>query len=115
MGFAPSRVPEVTDLLVLAALSGIALDGFEPDKLATSFIGLLIFLALGVTVFRWVLDRLFRYVMASGSSTTAAVSITLVVITTLVVIKLGARIYRGAVLSIGRKVRLREAFRAAAG
>jgi ABC-2 type transport system permease protein len=44
-----------------------------------------------------------------------AVSISLVVITTLVVIKLGARIYRGAVLAIGRKVRLREAFRAAAG
>lgn len=43
-----------------------------------------------------------------------ALSITLVVITTLIVIKLGARIYRGAVLSIGRKVRLREAFKAAA-
>ncbi len=64
--------------LVLAALSGIALDGFQPDRLAFSFIGLLLFLILGVTVIRWVLDRLFRYVMAKGSSVTAAISITLV-------------------------------------
>ena len=64
--------------LVLAALSGIALDGFKPDRLAISFLGLLIFLVLGFTVFRWLLDRLFRYVMAAGSSGTAAVSITLV-------------------------------------
>jgi ABC-2 type transport system permease protein len=42
-------------------------------------------------------------------------SIALVVLTTLIVIRLGARIYRGAVLSIGRKVKLREAFKAAAG
>lgn len=64
--------------LVLAALSGIALDGFQPDRLAFSFIGLLIFLILGFTVIRWVLDQLFRYVMARGSSITAAISITLV-------------------------------------
>lgn len=44
-----------------------------------------------------------------------ALSIALVVLTTLIVIRLGARIYRGAVLSIGRKVKLREAFKAAAG
>ncbi len=64
--------------LVLAALSGIALDGFQPDRLAFSFVGLLIFLVLGFTVIRWMLDRLFRYVMARGSSITAAISITLV-------------------------------------
>ena len=64
--------------LVLAALSGIALDGFRPDKLAFSFVGLIAFLVLGFTVFRWLVDRLFRYVMARGSSNTAAVSITLV-------------------------------------
>lgn len=40
------------------------------------------------------------------------VSIGLVVITTVVVIKVGARIYRGAVLSIGAKVKLRDALRA---
>lgn len=64
--------------LVLAALSGIALDGFQPDRLAVSFIGLALFLLLGFTVLRWMLDRLFRYVMARGSSITAAISITLV-------------------------------------
>lgn len=64
--------------LMLAALSGIALDGFRPDKLAVSFIGLLALLIVGFTLGRWVLDRLFRYVMARGSSTTAALSITLV-------------------------------------
>lgn len=64
--------------LILAALSGIALDGFQPDRLAVSFIGLLILLVIGFTAGRWLLDRLFRYVMASGSSVTAAISITLV-------------------------------------
>ena len=64
--------------LILAALSGIALDGFQPDRLAVSFLGLLVFLVLGFTVIRWMLDRLFRFVMASGSSASAAVSITLV-------------------------------------
>ncbi len=64
--------------LILAALSGIALDGFRPDKLGVSFIGLIGLLVVGFTVGRWLLDRLFRYVMASGSSVTAAISITLV-------------------------------------
>lgn len=64
--------------LVLAALSGIALDGFQPDELAISFGGLLVFLVLSFTVFRWLIDRLFRYVMARGSSMTAALSITIV-------------------------------------
>lgn len=64
--------------LVLAALSGIALEGFRPDRLVFSFGGLVLFIILGFTVIRWLLDRLFRFVMASGSSTTAALSITLV-------------------------------------
>ena len=64
--------------LILAALSGIALDGFQPDRLAVSFGGLVIFLILSFTLLRWLLDRLFRYVMASGSSITAAVTITIV-------------------------------------
>ncbi|MBW3666086.1 MAG: cation:proton antiporter [Actinobacteria bacterium] len=64
--------------LVLAALSGIALEGFRPDRLAFSFGGLVVFIILGFTVIRWLLDRLFRFVMAAGSSTTAALSITLV-------------------------------------
>ena len=64
--------------LVLAALSGIALDGFRPDRLGVSFGGLVLFLLLSFTVFRWVIDRLFRYVMARGSSITAAISISIV-------------------------------------
>lgn len=64
--------------LILAALSGIALDGFQPDQLAISFGGLLLFLVLSFTVFRWFIDRLFRYVMSRGSSLTAALSITIV-------------------------------------
>ena len=64
--------------LILAALSGIALDGFRPDQLGVSFGGLVIFLVLSFTVFRWVIDRLFKFVMAKGSSITAALSITIV-------------------------------------
>ncbi len=63
--------------LILAALSGIALDGFQPNQLLGSFLGLVIFVTLAFTVVRWILDRLFRFVMASGSSVTAALSITL--------------------------------------
>ena len=40
-----------------------------------------------------------------------AVAVALVVATTYLAIRIGARIYRGAVLSIGAKVKLREAFR----
>lgn len=64
--------------LILAALSGIALDGFRAERLAVSFVGLAIFLLFVITVGRWLLDRLLRFVMAAGSSLTAAVSITLV-------------------------------------
>ncbi len=64
--------------LILAALSGIALDGFQPDRLGVSFGGLVLFLIAVFTVFRWVIDRLFRYVMSRGSSVTAATSITIV-------------------------------------
>jgi len=64
--------------LILAALSGIALDGFRPDQLGVSFGGLVLFLILSFTVFRWLIDRLFKFVMAKGSSITAALSITIV-------------------------------------
>jgi Kef-type K+ transport system membrane component KefB/nucleotide-binding universal stress UspA family protein len=64
--------------LILAALSGIALDGFRPDELGVSFGGLVVFLILSFTLFRWLIDRLFRFVMAQGSSITAALSITIV-------------------------------------
>lgn len=63
--------------LILAALSGIALDGFQPRQLLSSLVGLVIFVVLAFTLIRWILDRLFRFVMAKGSSVTAALSITL--------------------------------------
>lgn len=64
--------------LLLAALSGIAQDGFDPVSLAVSFGGLLGFLLLLVTVGRWVLDGLMRVVLDLGSSTAAALTIILV-------------------------------------
>lgn len=42
-------------------------------------------------------------------------AVALVIVTTLVAIRVGARVYRGAVLSIGAKVRVRDAFRASGG
>lgn len=64
--------------LLLAALSGIAQDGFDLVLLAQSFGGLIVFLALLLTVGRWALDALMRRVMAQGSSVTAALTISLV-------------------------------------
>lgn len=69
---------DATGWLALAALSGIALEGFRPGRLLVSFGGLVAFVILGFTVIRWFLDWLFRFVMSRGSSTTAALSITLV-------------------------------------
>ncbi|MGF1665394.1 MAG: ABC transporter permease [Acidimicrobiia bacterium] len=40
------------------------------------------------------------------------VAVALVILTTMIAIRLGARVYRGAVLSIGAKVRIRDALRA---
>lgn len=64
--------------LLLAALSGIAQDGFDPVLLAQSFGGLIVFLGLLLTVGRWALDALMRRIMAQGSSVTAALTISLV-------------------------------------
>ncbi|MEA2010985.1 MAG: cation:proton antiporter [Actinomycetota bacterium] len=61
--------------LMLAALSGIALDGFRIDLLGRSFGGLILFLALAVTVGRWFLDRVMRVVLDRGSSVTAALTV----------------------------------------
>lgn len=75
---AASMTMDAVGWLILAALSGIALEGFRPDRLAVSFGGLILFLVFAVTIVRWVVDRLFRYVMSRGSSITAALSITVV-------------------------------------
>ena len=61
--------------LLLAALTGIALDGFRLDLLAVSFFGFLVFLVIGITAGRWILDRVMRYVLDRGSSVTAALTV----------------------------------------
>ena len=64
--------------LVLAALAGVAREGsLDLTSLGRSVGGLVIFLFLSVTVGRWMIDRLYRRAMAMGSSTTAALTITL--------------------------------------
>jgi len=61
--------------LLLAALTGIALDGFRPELLLRSFGGLVVFLAIVITVGRWLLDRVMRYILDRGSSITAALTV----------------------------------------
>jgi Kef-type K+ transport system membrane component KefB len=61
--------------LLLAALTGIALDGFKPELMARSFGGLVLFLAIVVTAGRWALDRVMRYILDRGSSVTAALTV----------------------------------------
>lgn len=64
--------------LLLAALSGIAQDGFDPVSLGVSFGGLLVFLLVVVTAGRLLLDGVMRWVLARGSSLTAGLTITIV-------------------------------------
>jgi Kef-type K+ transport system membrane component KefB/nucleotide-binding universal stress UspA family protein len=61
--------------LVLAALSGIALDGFRLDLLGRSFGGLVLFVVIAATAGRWLLDRVMRIVLDRGSSVTAALTV----------------------------------------
>ncbi len=64
--------------LFLAALSGIAQDGFDPEALGLSFGGLVVFLLLVIFVGRPILDRIMKLVMQSGSSRTAALTVAIV-------------------------------------
>lgn len=61
--------------LLLAALTGIALDGFKPELMARSFGGLALFLVILITAGRWALDRVMRYILDRGSSVTAALTV----------------------------------------
>lgn len=63
--------------LLLAALTGIALDGFRPELLVRSFGGLVVFLAILITAGRWLLDRVMRYILDRGSSVTAALTVSI--------------------------------------
>ena len=64
--------------LFLAALSGIALDGFDLQALGVSFGGLIVFLLVVVFIGRPILDRIMKLVMQGGSSRTAALTVALV-------------------------------------
>ncbi len=64
--------------LLLAALAGIAQDGFDPVALGTSFGGLVVFVVLMAGLGRRFLDWIMRLVMDRGSSLTAALTVTIV-------------------------------------
>lgn len=64
--------------LALAALSGLAQDGFDPGALAVSFGGLVLFIAFIVFLGRRLLDGLMRTVLDRGASTAAGVTIAFV-------------------------------------
>ena len=64
--------------LFLAALTGVALDGFRPDLLARSFGGLILLLVLAATAGRWLLDRLMRFILDRGSGLNAALTVSIV-------------------------------------
>ncbi|MEN8237936.1 MAG: cation:proton antiporter [Actinomycetota bacterium] len=63
--------------LLLAAFTGIALDGFQPELLMRSFGGLVVFLAVVITFGRWALDRVMRFILGRGSSVTAALTVSI--------------------------------------
>lgn len=65
--------------LILAALSGVALQGsLNIGSLAGSLAGLIVFLIAATTAGRWLLDQVFRQALRGGSSTTAALTATVV-------------------------------------
>ncbi len=64
--------------LILAGLVGVARDGFQPDVLAVSFGGLVVFVLFLATVGRWIVDRIMKEVMNRGSSLAAALTVTIV-------------------------------------
>ncbi|MDH3517427.1 MAG: cation:proton antiporter [Acidimicrobiia bacterium] len=64
--------------LLLAALSGIAQDGFDLALLGWSFGGLALFVVFVITAGRWFLDGIMRWVLDRGSNLTAALTVTVV-------------------------------------
>ncbi len=64
--------------LILAALAGIARENaLDLPHLGRSIGGLVLFLLIAVTVGRWFIDQALRRIMAAGSSTAAALTVTL--------------------------------------
>lgn len=74
---AAAMTKDAAGWLILALLSGIALEGVQLDRIAISFGGLAAFVVLAFTLGRWLLDRLFRMVLAKGSDIVAGFSIAL--------------------------------------
>jgi Kef-type K+ transport system membrane component KefB len=74
---AAAMAKDAVGWLILAVLSGIALEGVRLDRIAVSFGGLALFVLLVFTFGRWLLDRLFRMVLARGSDVVAGFSIAL--------------------------------------
>lgn len=74
---AAAMAKDAVGWLILAVLSGIAFEGVQLDRIAVSFGGLALFVLLIFTVGRWLLDRLFRMVLARGSDVVAGFSIAL--------------------------------------
>ena len=64
--------------LILAGLAGIAQEGFEPAQLLTSLGGLVVFLAVAVTLGRWMLNQAMRLALRGGSNLPAALTVSLV-------------------------------------
>src|SRR5690606_15972828 len=74
---AAAMAKDAVGWLILAVLTGVALKDVRLEQIAISFGGLALFVILIFTVGRWLLDRLFRAVLARGSDVVAGFSIAL--------------------------------------
>ncbi len=64
--------------LILAALSGLAREGFRPSDLLVSLGGLVVFVGLATTVGRWVMNQAMRLALRQGRNVTAGLTVSLV-------------------------------------
>lgn len=75
---AAAMAKDAVGWLVLAVLSGIALEGVQLTQIGISFGGLVVFVVVMLTLGRWALDRLFRFSLARGSGIEVGFSIAVV-------------------------------------
>jgi Kef-type K+ transport system membrane component KefB/nucleotide-binding universal stress UspA family protein len=75
---AAAMAKDAVGWLILAVLSGIAVGGVEVSRVATSFGGLALFVLLMFSLGRWMIDGIFKFVLARGSDVTAGFSIAVV-------------------------------------